>query len=445
MKNFLRTLQQGLAVMKGNTQLLFIGVLVFIFPILFVFVTQSFFDTANANITTSEKRRVGLLHDSIVIALKEPTMSREGIKKLIDTQALANTDIEEIRVVSEVPEGYVIEQSLQEGVVGSLDTNQTIYQNALGSTDSSLIFEQKPAGYRQWYAVRKVVTPGEPVRYVVSEHSLREIDSLMAARQQQSYFGLTVIFVFLIGLAYWISRQIFWQKKHQKLQAEIAERDLFTSMITHEFRSPLTAISGYTSFLKESQGLTEEEKRYVDTIETATGRLLALVNDFLEVARIQSGKMIVEKKPVLVHDTIQRVLDVVRPLAEIKGLELRFSPTLKPITFNTDEKRLAQVLQNMLTNSIKYTDKGSVEITTEINPISFTIRIKDTGTGISAEDQAKLFAPFARVGGVEKTATVGTGLGMWITRQLVDVLGGTIGIESIKGVGTHAVITFKVR
>jgi signal transduction histidine kinase len=431
--------------MKGNTQLLFIGVLVFVFPIFFIHITQGFFDTANANITTSEKRRVGLIHDSILIAVSEPTMSSAGVQNLLVSQNRFNDDIKEVRVVTETNEGYLITNSLQTDVIGTIDTNTAIYENALGSTDTSLIFEETTKGYRIWFAVRKVVQPGEPTQFIFSEHSLRTIDALMAARQQQSYFGLTAIFVFLIALAYWISRQVFWQRKHARLERDLAERDLFTNMITHEFRSPLTAIKGYTSFLHEAKGLSEEERRYVTTIDTATARLLALVNDFLEVARIQSGKLSVEKKPVMVHDTIIKVLDVVRPLASTKGLELRFSPTLKPIVFQTDEKRLSQILQNMITNSIKYTETGSVEITTEQNSVSFTIRIKDTGTGISAEDQTKLFTPFARVGGVEKSTTVGTGLGMWITRQLVDLLEGTIGIESIKGVGTHAVITFKTR
>ena len=97
----------------------------------------------------------------------------------------------------------------------------------------------------------------------------------------------------------------------------------------------------------------------------------------------------------------------------------------------------------MAGKAIKYTNKGTVEVECAQIPGEVTIRIKDTGTGISAEDQKKLFAPFTRVGGVDDTATTGTGLGMWITKQLVTLLGGTIGVESIKGVGTHIVINFR--
>jgi signal transduction histidine kinase len=101
-----------------------------------------------------------------------------------------------------------------------------------------------------------------------------------------------------------------------------------------------------------------------------------------------------------------------------------------------------QILTNVVSNSLKYTPQGVVELQCSQQGKYVEIIVKDTGTGISAEDQKKLFAPFVRVGGVDQTVTTGTGLGMWITKQLVEILGGDIGVESIKGVGTHVVITF---
>ena len=214
-------------------------------------------------------------------------------------------------------------------------------------------------------------------------------------------------------------------------------------MIAHEFRTPLTAINGYNSFLAESTNLSLDEKGYVNVIQTSTARLLALVNDFLEVARIQSGKMELERTPTDIQTIITGVVDVLKPMAVEKGLMLFYKPLAVPVMYKTDSKRLHQALQNIVSNSLKYTDKGSVEIVTEITPLTVTIRIKDTGMGIGADDQHKLFAPFSRVGGVEKTTTTGTGLGMWITKQLIELLGGTIAVESIKGVGTHVVIALR--
>jgi two-component system sensor histidine kinase EvgS len=195
--------------------------------------------------------------------------------------------------------------------------------------------------------------------------------------------------------------------------------------------------------LAESQTISEKEKTFVDAVQKSTERLLALINDFLEVARIQSGKMNLELQTVDVQPTILAVIEALQPIAKEKGLELSFHKLAVPVALKTDTKRFYQVLQNLISNALKYTEKGSVDITLDLAPKVVSVRIKDTGMGISAEDQQKLFAPFSRVGGVEHTKISGTGLGMWITKQLVETLGGTITVESIKGVGTHVIVSFR--
>ncbi len=214
-------------------------------------------------------------------------------------------------------------------------------------------------------------------------------------------------------------------------------------MSAHEFRTPLTAIRGYNSFLSESKTLTEQEKKHVTTIAQSTDRLLALVNDFLEVARLHSGKQLLKLETVDIQPTIVAVIHTLTPLATEKGLSLTYHQLAVPVVLSTDTKRLYQILQNLVSNAIKYTEKGSVEIVCDPTPRAVSLVIKDTGSGISADDQKRLFAPFSRVGGVEKSATTGTGLGMWITKQFIEALRGDVSVESIKGVGTHVVINFK--
>jgi signal transduction histidine kinase len=253
---------------------------------------------------------------------------------------------------------------------------------------------------------------------------------------------LSLIFTFLIALAYWIHRQADWERQYHQLHTTLKERDLFSNMIAHELRTPLTAIKGYASFLQESPNLDTEEQRYADTIRESAERQVLLVNDFLEIARIQSGKMKIEPTQVDVNKTIPSIVETLQPEATAKQLQLIYTPALQTQPLVTDENRLVQVLTNIITNSIKYTDTGTVEVTCEATRAGIAIRVKDTGMGISAEDQKKLFAPFARVGGVEHTSTSGTGLGMWITKQMIELLGGSINVESIKGVGTHVVLQF---
>ena len=434
---------EGLAVLRTNSRLLFVALLIFVFPLLFVFIAQNFFDAAYTNIQTSEKRRVGILQDALALLVEnQASTSIESLHTFSEEQQKQNPDITEIKIVQKTTEGYLIRDSLEKNSIGTLDQDVVLYQSS-AVPGQSLIFEYSEGGERKWRVVRSANGRDSTAYFVVTMHTFKTIDSVMAARRQESYFGLTAIFIFLFALAYWFSRQIDWQKKYLRMQSKMDDRDLFTNMIAHEFRTPLTAINGYNSFLAESTNLSLDEKGYVNVIQTSTARLLALVNDFLEVARIQSGKMELEKTSTDIQVIITGVVDVLKPMAVEKGLMLFYKPLAVPVMYKTDSKRLHQALQNIVSNSLKYTEKGSVEIATEITPLTVTIRIKDTGMGIGADDQHKLFAPFSRVGGVEKTTTTGTGLGMWITKQLIELLGGTIAVESIKGVGTHVVIALR--
>jgi len=220
------------------------------------------------------------------------------------------------------------------------------------------------------------------------------------------------------------------------------DRDMFSNVIAHEFRTPLTAIKGYASFLEESDTLEAENKRFANNIRVSAERLVVLVNDFLEVARLQSGNLEFTKEPTDVRKVLKKVTEDLQISASEKDLKLVYTPASQPIILNTDSARLIQVVTNILSNSIKYTESGEIELECKKSGGQVIIRVKDTGTGISAEDQKKLFAPFTRVGEVDKSTILGSGLGMWITQQFVGLLGGDIGVESIKGVGTHVVITF---
>ena len=437
----LNTLERGWAVLTSNNNLLFVGALVFIFPILFIYITQSFFATAYDNIETSEKRRIGILHDSLSEVVKVADVTE--VQAAIAGIAKENPDITEIRVLTQTAEGIKILASLDPNRIGTLEANTDIFESTNMQRGASFIVEFSLNEVRFWQAARQVNVSEKGTYFIFSEHSFATIDSIMVARRQQSYLGLTAIFLFLIGLAYWFARQIDWKKRHSALEAQLKERDLFTNMIAHEFRAPLTVITGYVSFLLESPALHPAERRFVTNIETSSQRLLALVNDFLEVARIQSGKMAFEMVETDLRETIQSVVEGNKLTASNKGLTLGYTPGDAPLMHKTDAKRLHQILQNMLSNAIKYTEKGSVEVVAEQNSLATVIRIKDSGMGISAEDQQKLFAPFSRVGGVDQSKITGTGLGMWITKQMIGLLKGTITVESIKGVGTHVVITLK--
>lgn len=439
----LNTLERGAAVMRHNSRLLFIGFLLFAFPLIFLLISERFFDTAYTNIQTAERQSVGSLHDALEnLLLTSTTTNIESVAAFSQSQKEQNSYINEIRIVERTPEGLRVITSLFNDKIGTQEEATDIFDSTLSAGNNSFIFEFSRGRERIWQAVRPVQYNGHQY-FIFSEHSFGKLDEVMTARKQESYFGLIFVFIFLIALAYWLNRLTNYEQRYRKLVQTLDERDLFINMIAHEFRTPLTAIRGYASMLDDSETLKQNERGHLEKITISTERLLALVNDFLEVARLQSGKMSITKSPLDVGTLCVEVVAALEATANEKGLALLHPPVTTPILLNTDHQRLYQALQNLVSNAIKYTDKGSVELSIEESPLSVSIRIKDTGMGISAEDQQKLFAPFARVGGVEKSGITGTGLGMWITKRLIELMGGSISVESIKNVGTHVIVTFK--
>lgn len=439
----LHTLENGLKMMRSNSKLFFVGVLVFVFPILFVWITQSFFITAYDNIHTAQKQKVSLLHDAIASSILANSSFEDPTTQLMQKIIAENSDILKIRLVEKEGNVFTIKLSNKPEQINTTEKSDELYRSLpLSAEQDTFIVETSLATGRVWQTFRSV-TKNNTSYVIFSEHDFSQVDSVMTSRRQQSYFGLTAIFLFLALLAYWVRKQMDWQAAHSQLVQRLHERDLFSNMIAHEFRTPLTAIKGYASFLQESTTLTTDEKRFATNIRTSAERLVVLVNDFLEVARVQSGKVKIAKQEVDVRTILQRVTEDLQGIATEKGLKLIFKPVDKPVLFYTDADRMTQVVTNIVTNAIKYTESGSVTLECAYKTNILTIKVKDTGTGISADDQQKLFAPFTRVGGVDDSAITGSGLGMWITKQLVELLGGSVGVESIEGIGTHIVMTFK--
>jgi CheY-like chemotaxis protein/anti-sigma regulatory factor (Ser/Thr protein kinase) len=204
-------------------------------------------------------------------------------------------------------------------------------------------------------------------------------------------------------------------------------------------RTPLNAILGFSNLLRE--GASETQRKDLDIINRSGEHLLTLISGVLDVAKIEAGRAVVEAVPCDLRNLVRDVIEMMRVRAEGKGLELLVDQSPKfPETVNTDTAKLRQVLINLLGNAVKYTERGAVTLRLNAKPAGDAERlllrfdVEDTGTGIATEDQAHIFEPFVQAG---KPATQkGTGLGLTITRQFVELMGGTIHVESTLGTGS---------
>ena len=217
--------------------------------------------------------------------------------------------------------------------------------------------------------------------------------------------------------------------------------------MSHDIRTPLNAIIGYTT-LAGREGVTEEEKsEYVDKIEMASRQLLDIVNDVLDMSRIESGKISLEPTRVNLENCVREVCDLVRIQLEAKKIKLSVSGAVSHPWVLCDKVMLDRALMNLLCNAGKFTEEnGAVslqlaELAADDGTGSYEIRIRDTGIGMSPEFVERLFTPFER----ERTSTVsriqGTGLGLAITKGIVDMMGGRIAVRTEKGNGSEFTIT----
>ncbi|WP_437830383.1 AAA family ATPase [Sorangium sp. So ce1153] len=217
-------------------------------------------------------------------------------------------------------------------------------------------------------------------------------------------------------------------------EAESRAKTEFLRNMSHELRTPLNAILGYAQILKRSPGLDGREATGLDTIQQSGQHLLTLINDLLDLAKAEAGKIELYPRPIHLSAFLTVVADIIRVRAEQKSLHFVYEVTPHlPQAVLADEKRLRQVLLNLLGNAVKFTDRGRVRFGVQVLAQDETgarlrFEVEDTGVGMTPEQLAKLFQPFGRVGDVRRRA--GTGLGLMISRQLVHLMGSEIHVDS---------------
>ena len=239
--------------------------------------------------------------------------------------------------------------------------------------------------------------------------------------------------------------QLALQEKNLQLEAAMLAKDRFLAAMSHELRTPLNSIIGFTgALLMRLPGpLTAEQESQLNTVKTSARHLLLLINDLLDMARVESDRPALAREELDCKVIVQEVVDSLTPLARARKLELRHEPPSNPCCARADRRALSQILINLVNNAIKFTDQGSIEISLDTESGAHgshvVITVADTGRGIRPEDLERLYQPFSRIEH-QTYQGEGTGLGLYLTKRLVEAQRGSLSCQSEFGRGS----TFRV-
>jgi signal transduction histidine kinase/CheY-like chemotaxis protein len=255
------------------------------------------------------------------------------------------------------------------------------------------------------------------------------------------YFGVLIYMVLTIVL---LNYAILYYI-HQKEKAELADKlkSAFLANMSHEIRTPMNGILGFAGLLKDENLTAGEKQNYIEIIEKSGNRLLNIINDILDISKIESGLTEIEISNTDVNEQLEYMFTFFVPEIEAKGMHLVLKNKLQGCdsVIKTDKEKLLAILTNLIKNAVKYSDKGTIEYGCIKKDLFLEFYVKDSGIGISAEKQSAVFDRFVQADIDDKMAKQGSGLGLTITKAYVEMLGGKIWLQSAPEKGTTVYFT----
>lgn len=228
-------------------------------------------------------------------------------------------------------------------------------------------------------------------------------------------------------------------ERAEDLKRASESKSRFLSMISHELRTPLTSVVNLTRLLLDRMDgeLTSEQERQITLIRKSVLSLTEMVNDLLDLAKIEAGKTSLRLAPVSVSEMISGLRGVFRPVLQSDAVALSFDDVDPAVTLCTDEGKLAQVLRNFISNAVKFTERGEIRLSIRLREEDrITFEVSDTGVGIAPDDVRRIFQDFAQLDNPKQRLVKGTGLGLSLSRKIAHLLGGDIGVRSTLGAGS---------
>ncbi len=445
---------------KKEYHLVISGLLLVLIPAAMIFNTAFLVGNVKKDIDVEVRRLGSQVANIIGRSIRDNLANPPSIDAVITDIARENPDIKSIDVLSP----FIEQNDIKFKIITSLDTtakgkvssqkhnllawNEDTAISYLSSSDALSTEDQTTASNKRFWIIAVPIHDAfdTKIGLVNVKLSSEVIDDRLAKNTFfVSYILLGGMLIIILILVAFNSRLFQYALLARRLKEVDQMKDEFISMASHELRAPITAIRGYLSMILDGSvgQISEGSKKILTTVADSSKRLAELVEDLLEVSRIEQGRMKVTMAPVNIQEVISASITELAISAKEKNLELReekWKGVLPQIM--GDKDRLRQIIVNLLSNAIKYSIKGSVTVSTTVKEGFVEVRVRDTGIGMSNQEREHLFEKFYRVKNEKTEKIVGTGLGLWITKQLVEIQRGSLRVDSIENVGTEMILQF---
>src|SRR3989338_1278364 len=392
------------------------------------------------------KSKAGLAENIFRILGSDILKNTTLLQGKLDQIKEENSDVTDVavftRATDEAP--FIVAASTDHGVVGSV-VEETALPYLIAWQDARIVpaFLTNENGKRYWNVVKKVTdADGRGLGLVLFQLSLEEHDAFVRRAILQVYGVAILSLIFVLLLLMNHMRFFRYALRAAKLEEVDRMKDDFISMASHELKTPLTVLRGYVDLLRDATlkpRAVEGEKQaaeYLESMDASIVRLDNLVEDILNVSRLEQNRLPIELQAVDTAVLLGALAKEFSLLAKNKGLTFRYEPqAVAPVT--ADPERLKQILVNLLGNAVKYTPAGNVELSAKETDDAVIVTVADTGLGISAPSLEHLFSKFYRIKTDQTAKISGSGLGLWISREIACKMGGDMTAESIEGVGSH--------
>ena len=418
--------------------------LLVLIPILIVANTLVMAFAVRSDLDSELRRKAALANSLITESIKSKLNDQSAVQNQVSAWTTSSDELVKVSIVKldgQQPGTIIATGGNQDDTAGS---SEILLQTAAASKKSVAQELQLADGQRIWRVVSPVIENEIVKAVVVSDVSSQRTDGLIGATLMRS-LGIvmaTVVLIVLLLLNHF--RFVQYAMLFRRMKEVDQLKNDFLSVATHELRAPMTVIKGSIENLEDGiTGTVDDKGRHVlKVIYGETERLNNLVTDLLNVSRLEQGRITYTFETVDLRETSQNIVDEFTAKAQQKGLTITYQQPPTPELISADKGRIIEVLTNLVDNAVKYSQKGSVIVTHKSTANQVVLSVRDTGIGMAAPDRERLFSRFYRIQNDATKGIPGTGLGLWIIKQYIEAMRGTISVDSMVGVGTEFEVQF---